>query len=108
MKKPILFLIYNRPNYTNEVFEIIRLYKPTKLYIAADGPKNNNKIDYNLCLETRKIINNIDWECEIKTLFRNENIGCKINISNAINWFFENENDGIILEDDIIPNLDFF
>jgi len=108
MKKPVLFLIFNRPEYTNQVFETIRLYKPYKLYIAADGPRNNKSSDIQLCEETRKIVDKINWDCEVKTLFRNENIGCKLNISNGIDWFFDNEEDGIILEDDVVPNIDFF
>ena len=51
---------------------------------------------------------NIDWECEVKTLFRDENIGCKYAVSGAINWFFENEDQGIILEDDCLPSQSFF
>ena len=108
MKRPVLFLIFNRPDVTNQVFETIRLYKPNKLYIAADGPRKNNSSDIELCVETRNIVNNIDWDCEVKTLFRNENIGCKLNVSSGIDWFFENEEDGIILEDDVVPNIDFF
>ena len=29
-------------------------------------------------------------------------------MSTAISWFFEQEERGIILEDDCVPNLDFF
>jgi len=108
MKKPVLFLIFNRPDVTNQVFETIRLYKPNKLYIAADGPRKNISSDIQLCEETRKIVNNINWDCEVKTLFRNENLGCKLAVAGALNWFFDYEDDGIILEDDVVPNIDFF
>jgi GR25 family glycosyltransferase involved in LPS biosynthesis len=108
MKKPVLFLIFNRPEYTNQVFDSIRLYKPSKLYIAADGPRFNNENDLILCLETKSFIQLIDWECEVKTLFRIKNLGCKLAVSSAIDWFFENEQEGIILEDDVVPNEDFF
>ena len=108
MKKPVLFLIFNRPDYTRAVFESIKLYKPTRLYIAADGVRLNNKEDIIKCEETRNIVNLIDWDCEIKTLFRNENLGCKLAVAGAIDWFFENEEDGIILEDDVVPNQAFY
>jgi hypothetical protein len=108
MKKPVLFLIFNRPDVTNIVFETIRLYKPNKLYIAADGPRKNISSEIQLCEETRKIVNNINWDCEVKTLFRNENLGCKLAVAGALNWFFDYEEDGIILEDDVVPNIDFF
>ena len=56
----------------------------------------------------RKITTQIDWPCEVKTLFREKNLGCKIAVSSAITWFFENVEQGIILEDDCLPNQSFF
>ena len=105
---PILFLIFNRPDSTKLVFESIRSIKPAKLYIAADGARKHKVGEDLLCKDTRSIIDLIDWECEIKTLFRNENLGCKIAVSSAIDWFFENEEQGIILEDDCLPNESFY
>ena len=105
---PILFLIFNRPDTTKLVFESIRSMKPAKLYIAADGARKDKVGEDLLCEESRSIIDLIDWECEIKTLFRPENLGCKIAVSSAIDWFFENEEQGIILEDDCLPNESFY
>jgi hypothetical protein len=107
-KSPVLFLIFNRPDVTAEVFEQIKKVKPQKLYVAADGPRKNRENEANICQETRNIIKNIDWSCEVKTLFRDENLGCKYSVSGAIDWFFENEEEGIILEDDCKPSEDFF
>jgi hypothetical protein len=105
---PILFIIYNRPDLVNIVFEEIRKVKPQRLYIAADGPSSKKNNDSFLCEEARSITHKIDWECEIKTLFREQNAGCKIAVSSAINWFFEQEEMGIILEDDCLPSVSFF
>lgn len=105
---PILFLIFNRPDTTKLVFESIRSIKPANLYIAADGARKDKEGEHILCSETRSIIDSIDWECKIKTLFRNENLGCKIAVSSAIDWFFENEEQGIILEDDCLPSQSFY
>jgi hypothetical protein len=108
MKTPILFLIYNRANLTKISFEKIREIKPEKLYIAADGPKENDTVDLKKCMGARDIVKNIDWKCDIKILFRNKNLGCKYGVSSAIDWFFDNVDEGIILEDDCIPNESFF
>jgi hypothetical protein len=108
MKKPVLFLIFNRPEYSQEVFNAIRLYKPDRLYVAADGPRSNIQNELILCEQTRSVLQLIDWPCDVKTLFRDSNLGCKIAVSSAIDWFFDNELDGIILEDDVVPNSDFF
>lgn len=105
---PILFLIFNRPDTTQMVFNRIKEIKPQRLYVAADAPRKNMKNEEEKCNETRAIINNIDWECEVKTLFREENLGCKKAVSEAITWFFEQEEMGIILEDDCLPDLSFF
>lgn len=105
---PILFLLFNRPDTTFRVFEAIRKQKPKKLYVAADGPRTEKTGEPELCDEAKSIIDKIDWECEVKTLFRGENLGCKLAISGAINWFFEQEEKGIILEDDCLPCESFF
>ncbi len=105
---PILFLIFNRPEYTQRVFDEIKKIAPAKFYIAADGPRRNNEKDKVNCNLTRQIVNQIDWNCKVVKLFREENLGCKIAVSSAINWFFENEEQGIILEDDILPSHGFF
>lgn len=108
MKSPILFLIFNRPDTTRQVFETIREAKPPRLYIAADGPRKNREGEKERCEDTRKIALNVDWECDVKTLFREENLGCGKAVSEAITWFFDNESEGIILEDDILAHQDFF
>lgn len=108
MKSPVLFLIFNRPDTTEKVFEEIRKARPPRLYVAADGPRKNKEGEKELCERTRAIVNNVDWPCEVKTLFRDENLGCGKAVSQAITWFFDNEPEGIILEDDILPHPDFF
>ncbi|WP_302575441.1 nucleotide-diphospho-sugar transferase [uncultured Duncaniella sp.] len=108
MKSPVLLIIFNRPNTTQEVFNVIKKVKPSKLYVAGDGPRLNRPNERELCHQAQKIATAVDWNCEVKTLFQNENLGCKIAVSRAISWFFENEKEGIILEDDIVPHSDFF
>jgi GR25 family glycosyltransferase involved in LPS biosynthesis len=107
MNTPILFLIFNRPETTAQSFDVIRSVKPSRLYVAADGPRLEKTGERELCIKTRSLIK-IDWECELKMLFSDQNLGCGRAVSKAITWFFENEEEGIILEDDIIPHLDFF
>jgi len=108
MNTPVLFLIYNRPEYTEKVYESIRKVRPSKLFVHADGPKRDKQEDVELCERTREIVNNVDWDCEVKTLFRDENLGCKLSVSSGITWFFKNVDEGIILEDDCLPNKSFF
>lgn len=105
---PVLFIIFNRPDTTAQVFKKIEAAKPERLYIAADGFRANRPDEQHLVNLVREIATNICWNCEVKTLFQKENLGCKKSVSGAINWFFENEKQGIILEDDCLPHEDFF
>jgi len=109
LETPVLFLIFNRVETAVDVFEEIRKARPKQLFIAADGPRKNNQSDQYKCPEARnQILNRIDWPCELKTLFRAENLGCGKAVSQAITWFFDHVEQGIILEDDCLPNQDFF
>lgn len=108
MKSPILFLVFNRVDETIQSFETIRKAKPSRLYIAADGARSSVPGEVEVCNAVRDIVTNVDWDCEVFTLFRENNLGCKKAIIAAINWFFENESEGIIIEDDVIPLKDFF
>lgn len=108
MISPVLFLIFNRPETTFKVFEAIRAARPPKLYIAADGPRADRPGEAQRCEEARRIAEAVDWPCEIHTLFRDENLGCKHGVSTAVTWFFDHEAEGIILEDDVLPVPTFF
>lgn len=105
---PVLMLVFNRPDETQRVFDAVKQAQPKKLYIAADGPRAHRADDNHLSEKTRAIIKQIDWPCEVKTLFREQNLGCGPAVSQAITWFFEHEEMGIILEDDCLPSPDFF
>jgi len=108
LSTPVLFIIFNRPATTQLVFDAIRNIKPPRLYVAADGPRPGVESDVAACQQTRKIIEHVDWPCELKTLFRDKNLNCGVAPSSAMSWFFENESEGIILEDDCLPSNSFF
>jgi hypothetical protein len=109
MDTPILFLIFNRPDLTQKVFNAIKEIKPKKLYVVADGPRLNKQNEDKKTQLCRKIIDEqVDWDCEVKSIFRDENLGSGLGIYEAINWFFDQEEYGIILEDDCLPNKSFF
>jgi hypothetical protein len=108
VKAPVLFLVFNRPEPTRQVFQAIRVYRPTHLYIAADGPRPEKPGEWRLCGDVRSVVEEVDWECQVQTLFRDQNVGCGAAVSGAISWFFEHEEQGIILEDDCLPDPSFF
>jgi len=105
---PVLLLIFNRPDPTVRLINALRIVKPRKVYVSADGPRAWVTGEAESCENTRAVIQQIDWDCEIVTNFAHQNKGCKNAVSTGISWFFSYEPEGIILEDDCIPNKSFF
>jgi len=109
LEVPILFLVFNRLDTTTLVFSAIKKMQPSRLYIASDGPRDSHPSEMKAVSDVREfLLSNIDWDCEIATLFNDSNLGCKTSVSNAINWFFGQEEMGIVLEDDCLPSQSFF
>jgi hypothetical protein len=104
----ILYLIFNRPHLQGESFDAIRRARPAKLFIAADGPRVGRDDDQKRCEQARRIINEVNWKCEVKTLFRDVNLGCRKGVAEAITWFFRHVEDGVVLEDDCVASPFFF
>lgn len=105
---PVLLLVFNRPDTTRQVFEAIKKAQPRQLFVAADGPRTEKPGEAERCQEVRNIASAVDWDCEVKTLFRTDNRGCGLGPAEAITWFFEQVEQGIILEDDCLPDASFF
>jgi hypothetical protein len=108
MHSPVLFLVFNRPEPTARVFEVIRAARPPRLYVAADGARASRAGEAQRCEQTRRVATAVDWPCEVQTLFRDHNLGCKQAVSQAIDWFFGHEEEGVILEDDCVADSSFF
>lgn len=108
LSTPVLFLIFNRPDTTQLVFDEIRKAKPIKLFVAADGPREDMPSDIERCQTTREIINQVDWDCEVIKNYSDVNLGCGRRISSSLNWVFSKVEEAIILEDDCLPTPSFF
>ena len=108
MRSTVLFLVFNRPDTTRQVFEAIRKAQPPRLYISADGARSHKDGEAEICSEVRKIATSVDWPCEVKTMFREKNLGCRVAVSEGITWFFKHEEEGIILEDDCLVGKSWF
>lgn len=105
---PILMIMFNRPNHAIRVFESIKQIRPTQLFLAVDGPRHDHINEIDNVVQCRQLADAVDWPCQVETLFKEENLGCKKAVSSAINWFFKHVEHGIILEDDCLPNATFF
>ncbi len=106
---PVLFIFFNRKKVALTAFEKIKKVKPQKLYLASDGYRENRTNENTTVEDIRNaILQTIDWDCEIHTLFQDKNLGCGNAVYTAINWLFENEEQGIVIEDDCVVQDSFF
>lgn len=108
LSTPIAYIIFNRPCQTRATFALIRAQQPVKLFLIADGPRLGHSTDDERCQEVRKIVEEIDWPCEVQHNYADQNIGCKQRVITGLNWVFESVEQAIILEDDVLPHPDFF
>ena len=103
---PVLFIAFNREGPARRVMEAIRQARPPRLYFACDGARNDGERER--CEKVRALVSMVDWECEVFTKFSDVNLGVMMGESTAMDWFFENEGEGIVLEDDTLPVQSFF
>ena len=105
---PVLMIFFARPDTFEKVFEKVKMARPSKLFLACDGAREGNQRDVESVEQCKKIVEGIDWECEVFTRYSSENQGCGKGPSNAISWAFEHTDRLVILEDDCVPDLTFF
>jgi hypothetical protein len=105
---PVVLLVFNRPNTTQRVFEVISQIKPKQLFIVADAPRANHPTDQENCTKVRSIVEQVTWSCEVHRNYADSNMGCRDRPVSGIDWAFQHVDKAIILEDDCLPNLSFF
>jgi hypothetical protein len=108
LRAPVAFLIFNRPDTTEQVFAEIARSKPPRLLVVADGPRPERPGEAERCAAARAIIEQVDWDCEVLTNYSEINLGCKNRISSGLDWVFNTVEEAIILEDDCLPHPTFF
>jgi len=108
LQTPVVFIVFNRPVQTSRVFERISQVKPKHLLVIADGARADRPEEKVLCEETRRIATSVTWPCEVETNFAPRNMGCRDRLISGLNWAFEQVEEAIILEDDVLPDPSFF
>ena len=115
MKTPILLIAFNRPEHTRRVLTEILKQEPQSLYVCQDGAREGSENDRIKCQEVRDVVNEltstyaiVNKNFTLHTLYQSKNLGCGPGPQAGITWFFENVEQGIIMEDDCLPHPDFF
>ncbi len=104
----VLLLLFNRPDLTEKLVRIVQGYDPENLYVAVDGPRTDHPGEEDLCRAVVECVRSVGWSGRVHWLIREKNLGCGVACRSALDWFFEHEESGLILEDDCHPAPDFF
>lgn len=103
---PILITTFLRLDELIELFEVLEIVKPLKLFITSDGPRN--ELDKKRVNEVRNFLNSISWECEVHRLYNDDNLGIHKNVEKALEYVFSKVDKIVFLEDDVLPTPSFF
>lgn len=106
VRHSVAMIIYNRPDKVKCLCEQLLLVNPRKVYVIADGPKNEE--DRKKCMASRKVVENVKWPGECILIYADYNLGCAQRLPSGLDAVFQVEESCIILEDDCIPCTDFF
>jgi hypothetical protein len=107
-KTPVVLILFKRPETTRRVFEAIRQARPRTLFVVADAPRPNRAGEAEKSAETRALIDQVDWDCNVIKRYADSNLGCAQSIIQGLNWVFDRVEQAIILEDDCLPHPTFF
>ncbi|TGM60652.1 hypothetical protein [Leptospira vanthielii] len=108
MNLPVLIIAFNRPDLFSKLLAKVLSMNPTRIYISIDGPRENKDGERMRVEEVISIAKQNSHSNQFLFKINEKNMGCGEGVSSAISWFFQNEEKGIILEDDCYPNESFF
>jgi hypothetical protein len=108
LSTPVGFIVFNRPDLTEQVFSAIAQAKPKRLFVVADGPRPDRPGEAEKCEQVRSIIQKVDWDCDVLTNFSDVNLGCGRREASGFDWVFSQVEEAIFLEDDTLPSPSFF
>ncbi|HVU23050.1 MAG TPA: hypothetical protein VHE13_02925 [Opitutus sp.] len=105
---PVALFIFNRPECTRAVLAALRAARPARMFVVADGPRSRVAGDAGACAAARDVVaRGIDWPCEVRREFADENLGCARRVASGLDWVFAQTDAAVILEDDCVPDATF-
>lgn len=105
---PVLLLGFNRPDFFSRLSEKVSSWSPPCIYVALDGPRPENESDLVAHGELLMQLEQLKKVFPVQALVQERNLGCRDGVVAGLRWFFENEESGIILEDDCDPDDSFY
>lgn len=102
----VLILFFNRPEPLSKVFAQVKKARPSRLYLYQDGPRGERDLPgLEAC---RRIVEDVDWECDVRRNYQTRNYGCDPSEYMAQKWAFSLSDKCVVLEDDDVPAVSFF
>ena len=105
---PVTVILFNRPERVRELVSVLRQVRPRHVLAIADGPRSGHPSDADACRQAREALDAIDWPCRIEREFSASNLGCDRRVSSGLSWALGRVDRCIIVEDDVLPSVDFF
>jgi hypothetical protein len=106
---PVLLIFFNRADCAAQTLAAVRAARPARLYLATDAPRPHVPEDAARCAATRAAVEaGIDWPCTVQRDYAAANLGPDRRVTSAISWFFDREENGLVLEEDCVPHATFF
>ena len=105
---PVVLIVFNRPHLTARTLAALREVAPERLFVVADGPREEHPDDAERCAATRALIDDLDWPVEVSRRFSEHNLGLEANVELGLDWVFGQVDRAIVLEDDCVPDASFF
>jgi hypothetical protein len=107
-KVPVALFAFNRPDFTRQVMEQIRVYAPDIVFLIQDGPRPGVASDLDSAAQVRQILESVDWDCQVHRIYAESNMGLLNRFDSALKTVFATVDRCVILEDDVLPNQSFF
>lgn len=105
---PVVLYVWSRPDKLKQVFNVVKKAQPNHLFLISDGAIDNRPDLWELIYESRTIVEDVDWDCEVHKIYLSENIGLYNMFKRMSDYVFSKVDRYIFLEDDVVPSLSFF
>ena len=103
---PLLIIAHRRPHYLESVLKSVCKASPSRIYVSVDGARQEVEGEKELVSACHGMVSRLQAtsKIEVFTRFNDSNLGSAANIIKSIDWFFESEHSGLILEEDCLPD----
>ena len=102
MSIPALVIAFNRPEKFRECLQSLSCAGIRRVFVHFDGPRDFNRLDKVRVSQCISILEEFTYLFEsVEKRTSSNNLGCGVAVSTALDWFFSQNEHGLVIEDDI-------